>query len=248
MGETKAKTNTGTGKKLFPKIAFITVAVIIAAAIIASSYFFVQYRNAQKLLKNPTLVAAQDSKSLVSKVSNLIELPKGEDPTIATISDINQLKAQPFYKNAQNGDKVLIFIKAKRAILYRPSINKIIEVAPINDESQQSASQSASKALSPTLTASPKNVKITKIAIYNGTKTAGLAGSYATQITEKIANIEVVKKDNAKGDYAGILVVDLTGGNSDMSKQIASILNGKVGALPESEIKPDADILVIIGE
>ena len=41
----------------------------------------------------------------------------------------SKLKAQPFFAKAQDYDQVLIFEKAKKAILYRPSTNKLIEVA-----------------------------------------------------------------------------------------------------------------------
>jgi hypothetical protein len=234
----------------------IVITVVVVGAIIISSYFYIQYRKTQKLLQNPTLVAAQETKSLTAKVFALMELPGGEDPTIATVSDTKKLAGQPFFVNSQNGDKVLIYSNAKKAILYRPSINKIIEVAPIStDVASQSSVPTTSITSVPTSTVlttttlTPAPVKkLTRVAIYNGTKTAGLAGSYATQLTDKFATIEVVKKDNSRGDYTSILVVDLTGTNSDMVKQIASNLKGKVGTIPADEVKPDADILVIIGQ
>jgi predicted ABC-class ATPase len=50
---------------------------------------------------------------------------------VATISDATKLKDQSFFVNAKNGDELLAYTKAMEAILYRPSINKIIAVAPI---------------------------------------------------------------------------------------------------------------------
>ena len=230
--KTSGETKTGSGKSAFSKIIIIAIVII---AVIVSSYFYIQHQKDQKLLKNPTLVAAEETKSLVAKVSNIIELPKGEDPTVATVSDKSKLADQPFFANAQNGDRVLIYTKAKKAILYRPSTNKIIEVAPINNTvSQSSASASASKSAStPTSTPAPKIAKTVKVAIYNGTKIAGLANSYEKQLTDKVASIEVVKKGNTKGDYTSNLVIDLTGKNSEIAKQIAAALDGKVGELPE---------------
>ena len=59
-------------------------------------------------------------------------LPQNEEPTTATVSDTAKLKDQPFFKNAKNGDVVLIYTKAQIAILYDRKIDKIIAVAPIN--------------------------------------------------------------------------------------------------------------------
>ena len=67
----------------------------------------------------------------IRAVGALVALPIGETPTIATITDLNPLKGQEFFKEATLGDKVLIFSKSKKAILYNPNINKIISIAPI---------------------------------------------------------------------------------------------------------------------
>lgn len=107
-------------------------AVVLVVAVAASVYFYMQYYQTQKLLKNPTLAAQQQTQALLSAVGNLIDLPQNETPTIATVSDVTKLQGQPFFAKAQNGDKVLIYTNAKKAILYRPSENKIIDVAPVN--------------------------------------------------------------------------------------------------------------------
>ena len=71
-------------------------------------------------------------KKLVAEVGNLVLLPEGETPTIATVSDPEALKAQPFFAGALKDDKVLIYTTAQKAILYRPSVGKIVQIAPIN--------------------------------------------------------------------------------------------------------------------
>lgn len=59
-------------------------------------------------------------------------LPEGETPTIATVSDADKVKSQTFFQRAENGDKVIVYQQAKKAILYRPSIHKIVEVTSIS--------------------------------------------------------------------------------------------------------------------
>ena len=54
-----------------------------------------------------------------------------QDPQ-ATVSDPSALAGQSFFTSAQKGDKVLIYSQAKEAILYSVSMNKIINVAPLN--------------------------------------------------------------------------------------------------------------------
>ncbi|HSW78826.1 MAG TPA: hypothetical protein VLF88_02310, partial [Candidatus Babeliales bacterium] len=98
-------------------------------------FYIDKYNKSQKEVKrlsNPTAVAQQEQQQLVAKVSTLTVLPAGETPTVATVTDITKLKDQPFFANAQNGDKVLIYTKAKKAYLYRPSTGKIINIAPVN--------------------------------------------------------------------------------------------------------------------
>lgn len=77
------------------------------------------------------VVLGDDVKTLIQNVGKLIELPTDEDPSVATIADISKLKDQPFFAHAKNGDKVLIYTKEKKAIIYRPSTNKIIEAASV---------------------------------------------------------------------------------------------------------------------
>lgn len=72
----------------------------------------------------------KDIEDTTQKVAKLIEIP-AEKPTVATITDLVKVQGQPFFSSAKNADKVLFFNAAKKVILYRPSEDKIINVAPI---------------------------------------------------------------------------------------------------------------------
>lgn len=86
----------------------------------------------------------------VEEVGKLIVLPTDEKPTIATVSDVEKVKEQPFFKNAKNDDKVLIYTNAKKAILYRPSEKRIIEVGAVNINQQpQTVTESPVPSASP---------------------------------------------------------------------------------------------------
>ena len=126
--------NNNTWRNLFLKVVIPLVALV---AILIAGYFYWQIRI---LKQNPQTVATQQAEVLINKVGQLIVLPTGETPTIATVSDPTALKDQPFFSLAQKGDKVLIYAQAKEAILYSVSLNKIIGVAPLNIGNQNTAS------------------------------------------------------------------------------------------------------------
>ncbi len=70
--------------------------------------------------------------SLLEEIGKLIVLPTDETPTIGTISDPAVLRDQPFFKNAKKGDRLIIYSKSNKAILFDPIAHKIIEVAPLS--------------------------------------------------------------------------------------------------------------------
>jgi hypothetical protein len=111
------------------KIGLFLGVVVTVAAVGASGYFYKQLRQLQN---NPTQVATQELTTVLEAVGKLIVLPTGEEPTLATVTDPDKLKEQAFFASAKKGDKVLIYTNAKKAILYDPVANKIVEVAPIN--------------------------------------------------------------------------------------------------------------------
>ncbi len=83
------------------------------------------------LPKNQAESQAEADK-IVAQVGKLISLPADEKPTVATITNIDQLKGQPFFVNAKNDDKILVYQKANKAIIYRPSENRVIDVGAVN--------------------------------------------------------------------------------------------------------------------
>lgn len=117
-----------------PMKKFVTLFVflILVAAVAFLGYKYHQSQNKINQLSDPKSAAQAQVSDLVTKVSKLAQLPTGETPTVATVTDTNKLKGQSFFVLAKNGDKVLIYTQAKRAVLYRPSENKVIEIAPLN--------------------------------------------------------------------------------------------------------------------
>ena len=117
---------------LMGRIKSLTLYLLMAAVLVAAGFAVYFWNESVTLKKNPQRAAQQETQKLLASVSKLIVLPEGEAPTIATVTDPERLKDQPFFANAKTGDKVLIYTNARKAILYSPDQNKIVEVAPIN--------------------------------------------------------------------------------------------------------------------
>lgn len=110
----------------------IILAILLLVVLGVLGFVAYQYQGLRsEVAKNGNQAQDKETKDLISEVGKLIDLPSGI-PTVATVKDINKLKTQPFFAKAKNGDKILIYASEKKAILYRPSENKIINVAPVN--------------------------------------------------------------------------------------------------------------------
>lgn len=108
-----------------------TVILIVATVSLLFGFYF--YYKLHNIEKNSRINNQQEASDVMNKVSRLYLIPEDEDPTIATVSDPSILKNQSFFTLAEKGDKVIIFTRSGKAILYRPSIDKIIETAPIKN-------------------------------------------------------------------------------------------------------------------
>lgn len=209
--------------------------ILLVVMIVVSLYLFIQNQRAKSLLTNPTQVAQSEIKKLVNQVGKLIELPKDETPSMATVTDKKKLANQAFFAKAQNGDKILLYQINHKAILYRPSINKIIEVSTVSNIT-----------ITP-LVSQTVEQKVT-LAIYNGSKTSDRVNITEKQIIEKFPETQVVKKTSTNNSYSTTSVIDLKGNKGELAKNIADYILGEVTSLPENEATPEADILIILGQ
>jgi len=236
--------------------------LVVTGSLGTAAYFYTEYKRVTEI-RTPEA----ELESLVADISEHFELPTSETPTLATVTDREKLSGQEFFASSQNGDKVLLYQEGRKAILYRPSTGKIVNVAPIGvQEPTPAASEPVSTPAEPATVAGAETaaepapteetvaepvipVEPARVALYNGTTKKGLTGTYEKELlSEDVALFEVVAKENAvKTDYAATIVVDLSGTQSVRAAQLAEKLGVSVGALPEGETAPDADILVILG-
>jgi hypothetical protein len=120
-------------KKTWKKYGKYIAIAVVAIALIGLTYGYIHTRNQLKSLSsNPKESAQNETQKVQDKVGKLIVLPTDETPTAATVNDVSKLKNQEFFSRAHNGDKVLVYAKSGRAVLYRPSINKVVEYSKVN--------------------------------------------------------------------------------------------------------------------
>ena len=98
-------------------IAFVVLSLLAIGGSSAGIYYYAQYKRLSMRSADPTI----EVKDILAKVGKLIELPEGEEPTVATVQDAEKIKAQPFFAKAQNGQRVILFSNAKLAILLMKS-------------------------------------------------------------------------------------------------------------------------------
>jgi len=263
--------------KRIERIIVMTVAWICVILLGAGSFYFYAKYAKTKVASNSNVTTVanapsnggeqgkSDIQTVKEAIEKLMELPTNEDPVVATVTDIDKIRSQKFFANGQNGDRVLIYKENKKAILYRPAINKIIEVSQVSGLDGQPADPTGT----PTdpnqgVPASSQETKLpaseevqtdkdsattessVKVAVYNGSTIKGLAQKIGDK-TALIPGVAITQKINATGNYEKTVVVDLSGSHLELAKKIAESLGGEISALPTGETKPTADILIIGG-
>jgi len=143
---------TNQPRRLGVSTALLLLLLVVVVAFAAWS--FSNYRQAQQKVNQLSTpegqqqLAKEEIAQLTALVGKLIVLPADEEPVVATILDVEKLsKDQPFYRNAKNGDKVLIYIKAQQAIVYDAVRNILVNVGPVSV--QGSGSQAAAAPVEP---------------------------------------------------------------------------------------------------
>lgn len=217
------------------KQSLVVIVLLIAMAVstFAAVYYYRMYTMYEAKVPKEQREADKDIDNTLMMLGKLMVLPN-ERPSLAVVKDADKLKTQQkFFAQAQNGDKLLVFRNARKAVLYRPSANKIIESGPLLVSPDATTGQSANPV---------------KIAIYNGTSQPEL-GPMVDEKIRKAANapVEVTVASGSASTYPKTLVVDLTGNNKQSVDELAKYLGGEVGSLPDGETKPASDILIFAG-
>ena len=243
--EEQAVIETPKKKKVAVNLSTFVLGVLLLVVTGVAGYFYYQSRHAAQIADS------KEIEELTQTIGKFMELPEGETPTLATVTDKEKLADQTFFLKAENGDKVLIYSQSGKAILYRPSTGKIVDVTSVNvnqptPETQPQPAEDVSQTSEPE--AEDSATQTTTVALYNGGTKVGVTDIAEKQITAGLPGIQVITKEKAsKSDYQGVTVVDVSGKAGEKASALADLLGGSIGSLPQGEIAPQTDILVIIG-
>lgn len=195
------------------------VAVVVVGLLALNGWAWVSRHN--------SATPQQEMRALVGTVGESYLLPTDEEPTLGTVTDSKKLSKQPFFAKAASGDKVLLYSRNHLAVLYRPSIHKIITVGPINGEVAYNKFS---------------------VAMRNGTTDSSLFDKATRATLASFPNASIIEKSAAKRtNYPHTVVIPTTDGKKDLAAQVAAGIGAQVGVMPIGEDTPATDVLIIIG-
>lgn len=227
-------------------LPWLIAAVLVLVAGLAALWYVPMYLSQKKASASPERVALNTDQvqSLVQKVAAHIQVKDGEQPTVATIQDVEILRAQnpDFYKDAQNGDRLLIW--SDKAVLYSSSQDKLLAVLPIRIPETPAATGTTSQNPTPTAPKAPVAENAT-IDVRNATQVSGLAKTVADRLTASGLKVGQVASTKASADT--LIVVQPGKSYPETVKKLAELTGGRVATLPAGEASFSSDIVVLVG-
>lgn len=202
-------------RKKIIRVSLIVLAFLVFAALVAGNVVqYVRYAN----LKDSTLGTDQRIAKYEKEISKSYTLPTGDKATLADVKSADDLRKdeanKEFFKDAKDGDILLIYTNSKLGVLYRPTTKKIIKAGPVAYKQQTSAAIIGAKP--------DRDLVIT-------TLKAAFASDIAT----------ATEADPKTALSPGTtVIVDVTGSNKDLVDRLAVELKGKVGTVPDGQNKP----------
>jgi hypothetical protein len=107
-------------KRRFLQLKWLVIISVTSLAILVSGGWWLSHR----------ITNLNDVHVIMGKVTRHYQLPTDETPALATVTDSKKLQSN-FSAKLHNDDKILIYENNKKAIVYRPSIDRVIDVEPV---------------------------------------------------------------------------------------------------------------------
>lgn len=199
---------------------------------------------------------AREMQALINKVSSVVVVTGDEVPSVATIQDIDLVRAQNpiLYRGAQNGDRLLVW--SDKAVVFSVAQQKVLSVMPlIKDQGDIQYVQRLISALNGTqvpaqttsTASSTQAIANPTIEVRNGTPTAGRARTMSDQL--KAAGFTTIAPGDAanKSYTKTVIYVTKQGVSQATIDKLKQATGGEVVTSLTGEASSKADIIVVIG-
>jgi hypothetical protein len=115
------------------------IAVIGVAVVVVGGLVYISLRRPVDVETQRALDIAEQRDKLESEIEKLVNkvgrhalLPQGEVPRLITLDTLDKVQIDAeFYRLAEVGDKVLVYELNKRAYLYRPSEDRLVNISTV---------------------------------------------------------------------------------------------------------------------
>lgn len=119
------------------KTPVIKILIVVAVLLAFGGYIYTIEKDTKETRGTTLGNSKEEAKQLAEIVSKLVLVDKNQVPEIVTISDAETMvKQQPVFRGVVNGDKILVYVQDKKAIVYSPSRKIIVNILPITMQKQ----------------------------------------------------------------------------------------------------------------
>ncbi|MEX0895393.1 MAG: LytR C-terminal domain-containing protein [Patescibacteria group bacterium] len=226
------------------KLKIIIWLVLLIILLSVSIFLFIGYRSSQAELAtlqarysitDESLLEVERKLEIIDELAKIYDVPSDETPSVAKVTNVDELKNEPFFAKAKNGDVVIVYQSIQKAILFDPLEKKILDVAEVSSSSAQQP-----KAEIPVET---------RVVVYNGTTISGKASAIAQQLLTAFPQIRITDTANAQNvgyEQTGVVILSET--HQSVAQAIASELGAAIQTIPSGELVPsETDIVIIVG-
>jgi len=166
----------------------------------------------------------------------------GDPSPVAVIEKADTLSEQPFFTNVRDGDKLLIYKKANKALLFRPMTNSVIAFSVLDAAASQNAFIGG---------ITGENSDAPMFLLRNGMTQDNDLQVFEAELRSAYPDAQVVDVEQAmRFDYKKSILIDAThGAKAKEARDIARKLRLTVSELPADEPYAPAgvDFIVIVG-
>lgn len=201
------------------KKIILVVWVVVTLGLAGSTvYLFLENRDLNRQLTETT---EEKNKRLVEEINKVFDLPE-EDPVVAIVTDKDQFIAQyPVFDNAETGDYLLFFRKARLNVLYRQDEKRVVKTAQVTI---------------------PVAIELvgSERAINDAEKV----------LEELVAGSSVTVKKTVQSGISQSFIYDVDQDQADETSQLADLLDVTSAATLPDTINPDTttEIIVLLAE